>query len=167
MINWDYRPSEVANLLNPAFCGIILRDFIRAYKEESGDGVPYELLFLLLPIVLHSNSRINLPNSVRTHMHVWLQNVPEVRIGFSKRVKELVPFTKESISFLLQKGYLEIDEDGKVLPKNKRYRISLSRMNRDTNSYIQDYKNKSELVGKWFARTGSSSTIYTMWGIRP
>jgi len=167
MINWEYRPSEIANLLNPAFCGVILRDFIKAYQEESGEGVPYELLFLLFPIVLHTTSRERLPNSVRTHMHVWLQDVPEVRIGFSNRAKELVPFTKETLSFLLQRKYIEIDDSGKFISLNKRYRIALSRLNSDTNNYIQEFKNRSVLVGKWFARSGTSSTIYTMWGISP
>ncbi|WP_414577239.1 three component ABC system middle component [Anabaena sp. CCY 9402-a] len=57
MQSWEQRPLEYANLLNPAFCSIILHNAIKGYQNEKKQGMPYPLLFLLLPLVLHNSTR--------------------------------------------------------------------------------------------------------------
>jgi len=99
MKSWHARPTEVANLLNPAFCGYLLMEYVKQYEVETGTGVPFELMFLLLPVVLHKPTRECLPSSTRTHFPVWLQRHPEIRIDFANRVKDLIEITKESIFF--------------------------------------------------------------------
>jgi len=163
MIAWQERPVEVANLLNPAFCGVITQEFVKEYNSQTSTGVPFELVFLVLPIILHKKTRDLLPMRSTTMMHVWLQKHPEVRIGFSQRTKELIPFTKESISFLLVRKLLAVDEYGNFFRTKRRNRKSIADLPIELTSYIR----KTRLVAKWFAQNSSSSTIYTMWGIRP
>lgn len=167
MINWGSRPVEIANLLNPAFCGFLIREFLKGYEEKKGEGMPYELVFLLLPIVLHKHTRNLLPRSISTFMHVWLQSNPEIRIGFSKRTKDLIPFTKEAILFMIKRDLITTDENGRLYSSNKPYNKSLLRLDEDIRIYLREYQSKAKLIGKWFAVTGTSSTIYTMWGISP
>ncbi|WP_214626132.1 three component ABC system middle component [Paenibacillus agaridevorans] len=159
MKNWYQRPTEVANLLNPAFCGYLLKEYVKSYEGETGSGVPYELIFLLLPIVLHRHTREQLPSSVRTHMQAWLQSNPELRIGFAHRVNEMINITRETMMFLINKGYISIS-NGCILATDKRYKRY------QIDEAIKEYANKSKFVGRWFS-TSSSSTIYTMWGICP
>src|SRR5437867_10652346 len=101
---WQHRPPEVAYLLNPAFCGAIIRHCILRYRKESVSkgAFPYPLTFLILPIVLHQRTRTSIPKMTRGQFHVWLQSNSYIRIGLADRARALVPVTKESISFLLQ-----------------------------------------------------------------
>lgn len=163
MIPWRYRPTEVANLLNPSFCGILLREFVSAYEDERQQGVPYELVFLVLPIVLHKSTREALPRTVRTQMHVWLQRNPSVRIQFADRTRELIPFTKEALIFLMQRQLLSLDSEGLLVIDSGKYKKTIG----TGTGEIYDCIKRAKFVGKWFAQAGSSSTIYTMWGICP
>ena len=50
MENWEDRSKIVANLLNPAFCGEILRRAIVSYNENEENMLfPFSLLYLILP----------------------------------------------------------------------------------------------------------------------
>ncbi|MGG0935499.1 three component ABC system middle component [Brevibacillus centrosporus] len=163
MISWQARPVEVANLLNPAFCGIIIQEFVKEYNNQTSTGVPFELIVLVLPIILHKSTRELLPLRSSTMMHVWLQKQPEVRVGFSQRTKELIPFSKESISFLLAREILTLDMNSNFFRTKRRNSKAIAELPSELTVYIQ----KARLIAKWFAQNTSSSTIYTMWGIRP
>ncbi|NOU75502.1 hypothetical protein GC098_29705 [Paenibacillus sp. LMG 31458] len=159
MNTWLQRPTEVANLLNPAFCGMLLKEFVKSYENETGSGVPLELMFLLLPIVLHSSTREQLPSTVRTQLQPWLQSCPDVRIGFAHRVNEMIPFTRESMIFLMNKGYLE-QVNGCFKTNTKRY------IRQTIPDEINEIIKKCRFLGRWLSNS-SSSTIFTLWGIRP
>ena len=160
---WEDRPIEIANLLNPAFCGEVLSRYIRKYEEVSEQSSPYALSFLVLPIVLHRRTRESISPSTREQMHVWLQSHQEVRVGFAERAKQMVPITKEAIAFLLQIGAVAVDEKGGIRPLTFKRR----RVESQEGGEVGDCYKKAETVGRWFARGGTPTTIYTMWGVRP
>ena len=160
---WKSRPLEIANLLNPAFTSLLLFDAASAYKQASSEGIPYPLAFLVLPIVLHKNTREKLPYSKSTRMHMWLQTYSEVRVGFSGRVKRLKPFTQEGLLFGIQQQILRFTEAGGIVSTSSRY--SRYSFTQDTEPYA--CRQKAKLVGRWFSSTGSVKNIFLMWGIRP
>ncbi|MHC5731680.1 MAG: three component ABC system middle component, partial [Nostoc sp.] len=102
MQSWEQRPFEYANLLNPAFCSILLRNAIKSYHAQKKQGMPYPLLFL----VLHGSTRNALPKTTVTKLHIWLQRQPEARVGFGDRTSYLVPYTKEALAFGMQTGII-------------------------------------------------------------
>ncbi|BDA67679.1 hypothetical protein CAL7716_018450 [Calothrix sp. PCC 7716] len=106
MRSWQERPVEYANLFNPAFCSILLQNAIKGYQKEKKQGIPYPLLFLVLPLVLHISTRNALPKTTVTKLHIWLQKQPEVRVGFAERASYLVPYTKEALAFRMQTGII-------------------------------------------------------------
>jgi hypothetical protein len=161
VLRWEQRPVEVANLFNPAFCAVLLQSSIRGFQSQREEGMPYPLLFLVLPIVLHSYTRETLPKSTATKMHVWLQEHPEVRIGFVERSRNLVPYTKEALIFGTRTGIMTIGADGtfKRVPRVLR--------NPAAESDLAHLVKRTEFVGKWFAQFEEPSNIFTMWGIRP
>lgn len=166
MQSWEQRPFEYANLLNPAFCSILLRNAIKGYESQKKQGMPYSLLFLVLPIVLHGSTRNTLPETTRTKLHIWLQRQPEARVGFGDRTSNLVPYTKEALIFGMQTGIVNISDDGKfTCVKRKLKPISAVSWSSDTEPAI--CCKKAEFIGRWLAQAGEVSTIYTMWGIRP
>ena len=163
MTMWEKRPPEVANLLNPAFCGEVILRCIEKYVQTLKQPFPYPLVFLVLPIVLHKRTRESISSTKREQLHVWLQSNQERRIEFSQRAQELIPFTRETMTFLLQSGNLEIDSNA-GLSVNKYHPEKIPR---GYTQEIDDCFVKSDIVGRWFARAGSPTTIFTMWGVRP
>ena len=80
MNKWDMRTHEVAYLLNPAFCGRILYSTIKTYNEILNRAFPFPLIYLVLPLVLHKQTRINI--SSRTQLLVWVQKYSQLLIDF-------------------------------------------------------------------------------------
>ena len=160
MTSWESRPTEVANLFNPAFCGEIIRVCVKSYTKESNKPFPYLLSFLILPTLLYKDVRQTMQGS---YLNTWLQQNIEVRINFAQRTRSLVPITQESIAFLLQLGLLNLNEDGDL--EASKFRKSPSKSQNEFP--ISDFYEKSVLLGKWFARVGDVRSIYIMWGIQP
>jgi len=163
VIAWDQRPVEVANLLNPAFCAILLSDAISGYGTEDQAGMPYPLAFLVLPLVLHQPTRDAFPRTVRTRMHVWLQDRPQLRVGFAGRVRSLVPYTKEALQFAMGTDIVRINDSGALIPGVAQ--IGDSNWSSDAEPRI--CRQRSQFLGRLLARAGDVSIIYVMWGIRP
>lgn len=163
MIPWEQRPTEVANLLNPAFCAEVLRRCIRKFSEASGKSFPYPLVFLVLPIVLHGKTRQRIPENARAQLHVWLQSNQDIRIGFAERAREMIPFVQEAMAFLLKAGALTVDPEAGL--RSSGYRGPSLGVGAEDE--VTDCYRKAEILGRLFARAGTPTTIYTMWGVRP
>jgi hypothetical protein len=165
---WPERPTEVANHLNPAFLGALLRKAVDGYAEKSDSGLPFELAFLVLPLCLHPDTVRRLPaRAASTPLHTWLQQgeIRDVLVTFGGRAEALVPFTREAIIFAAQRGVIVVDDAGRL------------RVGRRALSGITTYPNVSEdikravngavLIGRWFALAGTTATIYSLLGVRP
>src|SRR5689334_3040100 len=119
-MKWADRPPELAYLLNPAFCAVVLRDSVRAYRSRSMVGMPLMLTQLILPAALHKYTRSVLPRTARTRLHSWLQQYPLVRLNFTERVLALGPYTRESLLFGLQYEFVALTDDAHVSATRKR-----------------------------------------------
>ena len=161
MKSWFERSPEVSYLLNPAFCARILYGAIVSYKKECKRDFPFLLSYLVLPIVLHKDTRQRI--KIVTHMQVWLQRNPELLIGYSQRAKSLVPITSEAIEFLLQYGIATFNGDSITIicPAKP------SKLKNISDEEMKECFQRSEAVGKWFARNGTVENIYQSWGVRP
>jgi len=163
MNGWNQRPDEIAYLYNPAYVGRMLHSLISSYKTIKPKGIPFELIFIAAPLILLKSYRESLPKSTRTYLHNWIQDNADLKIEYNLAVKEVMPFIKESLIFLLHRDMLEINEFGYlVLGSNKLKRTQKKDLPEVTNSI-----NKADLVGKWFAKAGEVETIYALWGIKP
>lgn len=162
MKNWNLRTHEVAFLLNPAFCGRVLYSTIKTYNEKANRALPFPLIYLVLPLVLHKETRANI-NS-RTQLQLWIQRYPQLLIDFPKRARELVPITNESVEFLLQTGNIILTPNGEleISPTLK----SLSKT-KFVDDEISECLKKGEHVAKWFVAAGKAETIYIELGVRP
>ena len=149
MTLWETRSTEVANLLNPAFCGELMLCCIKTYMKTNKKPFPYPLVFLILPIVLHKKTRTSISKTTRE--------------GLSKRIKDLIPFTKEAMTFLIQMGNLEINSDAGLIVN----KYSMRKIPKDYTKEVDDCLKKSIIVGRWFARSGNPTTIFSMFGVRP
>ncbi len=163
MLPWNERPFEIAYLLNPAFCSLLIREAAYSFADEQQQGLPYALSFLILPIVLHQSTRETLPERANTRMFEWLDRHPILKSGFAARSKSLGPYSRESVVFGLQKGILAIDSTG-----NLRSVGSPSQPpDWPTIAEPSRCRDKSRFLGRWFAQTGDTTTIFRLWGVRP
>lgn len=163
MIQWNKRSPETANLLNPSFCALLLYTATSEYQKKVQSVMPFPLLYLVLPIILHKGTR-NRVNS-RNNMVVWLQRNPDVLVGFADRTKSLIGFTNEAIEFLLFQGNCTINDGGLSIIKP----ISKSKIIHYTanDQEIAECVQKAEHVGRWFCNMHAVENIYTAWGVKP
>jgi hypothetical protein len=165
---WTERPTEVANLLNPAFLGALLRKAVDGYAEESGNGLPFELSFLVIPLCLHPDTVRRLPSrAASTPLHTWLQREEnrDVLLSVGERVLALVPFTREALIFAAQRGVIAFDDAGTLRAGEKALRGITTYPN--TSEEIKQAVRRAEFVGRWFALAGTTATIYSLLGVRP
>lgn len=162
MKKWTERPSEVAYLLNPAFCGRLLYGTIRAYNDEAQRGLPFPLVYLVLPLLLHKTTRQSI-NS-RTQFLVWQKQNEYRLVHFAERAKQLVQITNEAIEFLLQTGYISVNESGELIAVPTKRALHKTKLADDE---VKECINKSEHIAKWFARAGKVETIYITLGVMP
>ena len=163
MLSWEDRPPEVANLLNPAFCSLLLFEAVRGYSQHLGQGMAYPLVFLVLPTVLHKPTREALPGGIRTRLHMWIQKSPASQIGFGRRVQSMKKYTQESLIFGLQHGLLDVDEVGLLVATTRR----IPKLPAPSNSEPNIIRKRAAFLGKWLADAGDVGTVLAMWGIRP
>lgn len=167
MSNWENRPVEIAHLLNPAFCAVLLHDSTRAHVEIIDLGISYPLMFVILPFVLHKVTRDEFPKDAEATLQEWYWSHPDIHLSFPERTRQLVHYTKEALIFGFQQGVFSLEEDnvdGNILPTRKTLN-PLSTWPRNSDAY--DCRQKAKYLGRWLAQTGDTSTIYRVLGIRP
>lgn len=162
MKSWNERTREVAYLLNPAFCGRLLYAAIKEYESKAQHALPFPLVYLILPLVLHKQTRNRI--SSRTQLLQWIQTNQHLLIGFVRRTRELVVITNEALEMLLQSGIIQITQSGELSIITTQRSLSKSRF---VDSEISECITKSEHVARWFASTGKVETIYIGLGVRP
>lgn len=166
MVPWIERPNDVANLLNPAFCGLLLRKAVDGYASESKTGLPYPLAFLVLPILLHEATRDSLPPRISTVLHAWLQKNPHIRPGFASRVETLLPYTREALIYVGLRKVLDFSEDHQSIVAGS-IKVSTAKIEIDLTLEVEDCIKQASFVGRWLAVSGNTRNIYGFWGIQP
>lgn len=163
MLPWSERPTEVANLLNPAFLAVLVRDATKDYERAADEAMDYSLPFIILPVVLHRPTREKLPLSTAKKLHVWLEEHPEVHVGFPGRAQRLSSFVREAIRFGSQREIFQINGAGNLESTNRQLRTFQGPVEAEH----QQCRKQTSFLGRWFAKTRDPETLYTMWGIRP
>ncbi|MFZ5756936.1 MAG: three component ABC system middle component [Pseudomonadota bacterium] len=165
MMSWSDRTREEQALLNPCFCSTLLWRAASGYSSVGGGSLSFEESFLILPFVLHRDTRELLPRSWKTSMPVWLGDNPMTLRRISTKARLLVPITKESLMFGGTHRLLRL-EKGRVLPESG-MKKTVEGSIRASSDEVRECFNRSEFVGKWFAQTGNAPTVLALIGVRP
>lgn len=166
LAKWSQRPPEEANLFNPALCGMLISEFVKEYAKAKGEPCPFALPFCALPIALHAKTRAALPGSTVTSLYTWRERNAEVLVGYAPRAKSIRPLAQEAIRFCIERGALAVSADGGLelgaspVTVGKKFENGLTADARD--SIVC-----SRMLGRWFAKAGTTSTILSGWGIKP
>lgn len=167
MKHWPERPSEEQRLLNPAFCSVVLWHAAVGYKMESHDdlAMPLEEAFLVMPMILHRETRDSLPRNAMTSLPAWVNTYPLARVTIADRGQLLVPYTKEAMYFGGVHGLLRFPRGG--IQANFLWRGKIRRILSDSSDEVRQCNKRAEFLGKWFARTGGPETVLAFLGVRP
>lgn len=157
---WNDRPEVTSNLVNPAFCSILLAYSVDGYKADTTKNLPFALSFFVLPFILNSRIRLTLPKTKATTMHAWINSNEELRITLGLQVANYLPFTKEAIMFGITTNHLSIDDDGGLEVK-KKLRL------KSEDEEIKSCLSKASLLGKLLAKGGSTTTVFSLLGLKP
>lgn len=162
MRKWEDRSPEIKYFLNPAFCSRLIYAVICEYENNSNQQMPFTLLYLVLPLVLHKKTREKI-NS-KTKLLDWIQHNQELLIDFPARARGLVEITNESIEFLLCSGIVQLNDDGVIIRTPHKRKLSETRY---LNEEIKQCISKSKHVARWFISAGTTENIYACLGVRP
>lgn len=164
--SWHDRAVEEANLFNPAFCATLLAVAAKDFRGKAHRPLPFALGFLVLPIVLHPDTRAVLPHSTITSLLSWVQGNQACLVGFGQRVSQLKTMTREAILFGLAHDAIDLGDDGEIAPA----RGFLAPTERRTEFFTADARDcvdRAAFIGRWFSAAGTTSTIFSAWGVAP
>lgn len=162
MKRWDQRPFEIRNLLNPAFCGLVLFRALQGYEAEDARGMPFSLSLLVLPLCLHKDSREVIATNPRSYLLKTTEKHPQVMVGFADRATHMLPFAFEGFGLLMERGCIAISDDGRIQTVPNKVRKTV----KGTDETVSCQR-VARIVGREFARIADRVTVYTTFGIRP
>ena len=96
--------TNPSDLFNPVFCGIMIHSALREYCKHKGEGMPFPLVFLILPFTLPERVRDTVTN--RTLLKWGLDN-PCLLHEVPSLIQKTYCFTQQSLFYLLSEGYIE------------------------------------------------------------
>lgn len=161
----ERRTLGEANHFNPAYCGVLVYEFVRSYERAQRGPPSFALLFCALPVVLHPATRDRLPSSTATRLFTWLENNRDVRVGFSDRACSLCPYIREALHYASARQAISFRDGGVITTGPKKASFTPAALNEVTTD-IRDTVKAIRLIGRWFAITGDTPTILAAWGIR-
>lgn len=156
---------EEANHFNPAYCGALVYEFVRSYKNAKRVSAPFSLVFCALPIALHPATRERLPETTRTGLLPWLEKNGDVRVGFADRARHLAPYVREAMRYALAHHAIMFSEGGCVAVGDRRASFTPTAL-ADTTTDVRETVEAIRMIGRWFAAGGDTTTILAAWGIR-
>lgn len=158
------RPIEEASLLNPAFGSLVVAKAVADYQKLSGEGLSYPLSFLILPAILHSETRRVLPATTNAIMHNWLADNAVLLAAFPERTRRMARVSKEAILFALIHRKLAL-RAARLVPGDRRYAATAG-LNNATEE-TRDCFRTAAFLGRWLATAGTTATILSSWGVQP
>lgn len=165
MTPWAERPAEERALLNPAFCSCLLWRAAIGYESVANRPLPFDIAFLVLPMVLHRETRELLPRSQATSLATWITEHPLSQSCIVDRARTLVPFSKDAMMF--GGSHQLITLQGGMIAANRNWKKLLDADLRDTTDEVRDCQKRAEFVGKWLAKAGDANTAMAIVGVRP
>ena len=161
----DRWAPEEANHFNPAYCGVLIYEFVRAYDKARKVPVSFSLVFCALPIALHPATRGRLPRSTITGLLPWLEENRDVRVGFADRARNLSPYVREALHYASARHAIYFGSGGVLTTGPKRASFTQTALD-DTTTDVRETVDAVRKIARWFAAAGDTPTILAAWGIR-
>lgn len=103
------RPPEAMALYNSVLISELLVNACWAKEQRDGTGLPWPVVYLILPLTLHPETRDSLPRDRRITLARWAVQNQDLLADMEYRVANMVPVTKRAIRHGLRVGRLGLD----------------------------------------------------------
>ncbi len=148
-------------MLNPALLAVIIAGAAEQHQYVSGELMPWEYSFIAAPLVLHRDTRRELPKRIDSHFTKWIVENPVLVSGFGARAESLVPYVREGLRFGLRLGSLRLENDGTLEGA-----ISKSAVLKKSPE-LAEIVQASGFVGRWFTTAERSASVFGLLGVAP
>ena len=165
MRTWESRAGEEMSLFSPSFCGVLLWCAASAESSKKSHGMQLELLYLVLPLVLHRGTRETLPRDIRTSIPSWANANGLLCLFLAERARALVSFTREALCFGGRHSLFSWNQTG--IAANLSWKKSIEDYAKKSTLEVQECVRKATFLGKWFQKTGDAATVMAILGVRP
>ncbi|MFJ4073640.1 three component ABC system middle component [Curtobacterium sp. NPDC089991] len=159
--SWEARSMVTAAMLNPALIALIVTVAANRYEHDSGEPMPWELSFLVVPMALHADSRNAVPTRVTSRLPKWVNDNPLIAAGLGPRAEGVAPYVREGIRWGLRAGALTLDSEGRFIGTVH------GRFNKGDTPDLREVINTARFLGRWFASVGSMATVFALLGVTP
>lgn len=159
--HWESRSPVVATMLNPALVAAIIAAAAEEFERAGNRPMPWELIFIVTPLVLHRDTREVLPKRVTSHLPKWIADNPTIHAGFPDRARAMVPHVREGLRFAIREGLVGIDDAGQLygsLPGKARPAVI---------GDVQDIVRTAGFLGRWLTKVDRSSTVFAYFCVTP
>ncbi|NKR53763.1 hypothetical protein GS481_06365 [Rhodococcus hoagii] len=156
-------PMEERALFNPAFIAALLHRAVKSWEREHPEGMNIVLLFLIIPIALHSPTRRKLPRTKKASMVEWIQEHPDIMAYIPSNSIALRRKIGQGLELSVRSGILTsrgagVVNSGEIRRRTKKVVIS---------DDFEDCLRAAEFLGRWFAQQNDYATVLATWGVRP
>jgi hypothetical protein len=156
---------EDRRLLNPAFVGALIARSAQGFRKEASAGLPFVYSFLVLPLVLHPETRERLPHAIVTKLLSWTERNGDLVALVPRRVAELAPATRDGLFVMSTSGLVTLGTAGKIEPALGE-KVILNFEKESGSSEVSECIKKANFIGRWFATSGTVPTVLTSLGVR-
>lgn len=167
MTPWRARSIEERSLLNPAFCSVLLWQSVLGYAAKRKAAMAIEFSFLVLPFVLHRETRESLPRNIKSSLPTWLAEHPIVRTRLGERASVLRPFTQEALVFGGLHGLLSLSAEGVHANAKIEMKRRVAAGLKPTSDEVRACAKHAEFIGRWLGSAGDTETVMALLGVRP
>jgi hypothetical protein len=156
---------ENRRLLNPAFAGLVLIRAINGFFREAKIGFPYIYSYLILPLVLHPETRERLPQAIVTRLPSWAERNSELTALLPRRVADLAPATREALFLATTTGLITLGKSAELMSTVTEKVLTGFEKN-SSSGEVGACLHKANFVGRWLATSGTSATVLTVLGVQ-
>ncbi|MGX4806899.1 three component ABC system middle component [Bradyrhizobium guangdongense] len=156
---------ESRRLLNPAFAGLILIRAVIGFHREAKNGFPFIYSYLVLPLVLHPETRERLPQAIVTRLPTWAERNGELTARLPRRVADLAPATREALFLAATTNLIALGRGATISASIPEKTLSAFEKNNPSDE-VAACLSKANFVGRWLATSGTVPTVLTVLGVQ-
>ncbi|MEC4571068.1 three component ABC system middle component [Streptomyces virginiae] len=152
--------SEAQALFNPAFGAYLLASAVNTATKKAKRPLPWPSAFLILPLVLPTDTRDSLPGKFTVTLSAWAHENPRLQAGFAERAAALTAYTRTSLRTAMRHQAIDVTPGGLVCPRTPKPPSAAP------GEEVADCARAAALVGRWLAVT-DPPRAFTALGVRP
>ena len=155
---------ETLRLLNPAFLATVIGHAATGYAEHRDQGLPFALVFIVPPLVLHKDTRVVLPKMITSKLPDWAHKNSAELAFLPDHARELQPAVRSAILVGAHFDIIQFDEDARVRASSQ-FNPTEAQKELKKSDEVGEIMKKSQFIGRWLSVSGNQPTVLSILGV--